>query len=49
MNSDKTLFCKKDCRRFYVNMTTMAIKKETRKEQIRIYTTAGTINLPIII
>lgn len=31
MNSDKTLFCKKDCRRFYVNMTTMAIKKETRK------------------
>lgn len=32
MNSDKTLFCKKDCRRLYVNMTTMAIKKkETRK------------------
>lgn len=31
MNSNKTLFCKKDCRRFYVNMTTMAIKKETRK------------------
>lgn len=47
MNSDKTLFCKKDCRRLYVNMTTMAIKKKQEKEQIRIYTTAGTINLPI--
>lgn len=48
MNSDKTLFCKKDCRRLYVNMTTMAIKKKKQeKEQIRIYTTAGTINLPI--
>lgn len=31
MNSDKTLFCKKDCHRFYVNMTTMTIRKETRK------------------
>lgn len=32
MNSDKTLFCKKDCRRFYVSMTTMAIKKRNKKK-----------------
>lgn len=31
MNSDKTLFCKKIVAAFMLNMTTMAIKKETRK------------------
>ena len=30
MNSDETLLCK-GLSLFYVNMTTMAIKKETRK------------------
>lgn len=48
MNSDKTLFCKKRLSPLLCKHDNHGNKKKKQeKEQIRIYTTAGTINLPI--